>query len=266
MHLCLCALALASISYAADWKKAVVFRATFDGSLDARVAAGDPKLYSAPSYKEQASAKPGLEGTDVIHEKGALRFTKKNTKAVFYKAQGNVPFDPKNWSGTIGYRLQLDPEQDLEPGFCDPIQVTDKAYNDSAIWTDFTKDDKPRHFRLGVFGAQKAWNPSNLAADKNPDFLNRLVVVKRTPFARGRWTHVAIAYTGLGSGSGEAKLYLDGKLQGTTPKIAETFEWDMASGAIRLGVNYVGFMDDVAIFRRPLNEREIGALAAARKW
>jgi len=118
----------------------------------------------------------------------------------------------------------------------------------------------------GVFGALKSWNPANTASDKNPDFNNRLVVVNRTPFARGRWTHVAITYAGLGSGAGEAKLYLDGKLQGAAPKIAEPFEWDMAKGAIRLGVNYVGLMDDVAIFRRTLTAREIGALAAARNW
>ena len=40
----------------------------------------------------------------------------------------------------------------------------------------------------------------------------------------------------------------------------------MANGAIRLGVGYVGLMDDVAIFRRPLNASEIAALAAARNW
>jgi hypothetical protein len=272
MKRCLCVFGLVCAIYAADWKKDVVFRATFDGSLDASVSAGDPKIYSAPSYKEQSAAKPGINGTDVIHAKGegrsgdALRFTKKNTKAVFYKAHGNVPFDPKNWSGTISFWLQLDPEQDLEPGFCDPMQVTDKAYNDSAIWVDFTKDDKPRHFRLGVFGALKAWNPTNAPADKNPDFSNRLVVVQHTPFARSRWTHIAITYLGLGSGSGEAKLYLNGKLLGTAPKIPETFDWDMERSAIRLGVNYVGLMDDVTIFRRPLKEQEIGALFSDRKW
>src|SRR5689334_21625266 len=127
----LCVFMFLSAVSAADWKKDLVFRATFDGSLDARVAPGDPKIYSAPSYKEQASAKAGIDGIDVQHAKGvgrsgdALRFVKKNTKAVFYKAQGNVPFAPKNWSGTITFWLQLDPEQDLEPGFCDPMQVTD---------------------------------------------------------------------------------------------------------------------------------------------
>ena len=268
----LCALAFASTAYAADWKKEVVFRATFDGSLDAQVADGDPKLYHAPSYKEQVSAQPGLDGTDVRHAKGegrigdALRFTKKNTRAVFFKAQGNIPFDPKNWSGTISFWLQLDPDQDLEPGFCDPIQVTDKAYNDSAIWVDFTKDDKPRHFRLGVFGALKAWNPSNIGPDKNPDFTNRLVVVSRPPFTRNRWTHVAITHSRLGSGAGVAELYLDGKLQGTAQNIAEPFAWELSKGAIRLGVDYVGLMDEVAIFRRALTAQEIASLAAAREW
>jgi Concanavalin A-like lectin/glucanases superfamily len=269
---CLPAIVFLTAACAADWKQDVVFRATFDNSVDAGVAAADPKIYCAPSYKEQAAARPGIGCADVRHAKGegrsgdALRFVRKNTKAVFYKAKGNLPFDPKNWSGTISFWLQVDPEQDLEPGFCDPMQVTDKAYNDSAIWVDFTKDDKPRHFRLGVFGALKAWNPANAPNEKNPEFNNRLVVVKRTPFARGHWTHIAIAYSGLGSGAGEAKLYLDGKLQGATPKIGEVFDWDMEKGAIRLGVNYVGLMDDVAIFRRPLDAREIAALSSDTKW
>src|SRR5215468_2785674 len=118
----------------------------------------------------------------------------------------------------------------------------------------------------GVFGALKAWNPANAPSDKNPDFNNRLVVVERTPFAHGRWTHIAIAYSGLGGGSGEARLYLNGKLQGTTPKIPEAFDWDIDRGAIRLGVNYVGLMDDVAIFRRPLNAQEIAALFSDHNW
>jgi len=248
------------------------FHASFDGGTDAKIAKGDKHIYTAPNYKAQGEAKPGLLNPDIELAKGAgkkgdaLRFKKKNEQAIFYRAEKNVAYREGNWTGTISYWLKLDPDKDLAPGFCDPIQVTDKAYNDSAIWVDFTKDDKPRHFRLGVFGALKLWNPSNTASDKNPDFNNRLVVVKRTPFTRDRWTHVAITYSGLGSGAGEARLYLDGKLQGASPKIAEAFEWDMANGAIRLGVGYVGLMDDIAIFRRPLNAREIAALAAARNW
>ncbi len=252
-------LALAGAAFAADLARDLTFRAGFEGSTDAQVARGDKRLYAAPSYKEQASAVPRL-GTDVelvsgmgLKGGGALRFRKKNTQAVFYRAERNVAFDPEGWSGTISFWLNLNPDQDLEPGYCDPIQVTDKAYNDSAIWVDFTKDDKPRHFRLGVFGALQSWNPQNLPPDKNPAFLQRLVVVKQPPFDRGKWTHVGIVFADLGKG-GNAKLFVNGKLQGATPAIPEPFQWDVARAAIRLGVNYVGLLDDVAIFRRPLTD------------
>lgn len=252
--------------FAADPKESLTLLATFDGGTDAAAGRGDRRLYTGPSYKEQAIATPGLNVPEVELAKGAgrrgdaLRFTKKNTKAVFYKADGNVAFNPKNWSGTISFFLNLDPETDLEPGFCDPIQVTDKAYNDSAIWVDFTKDDKPRHFRLGVFGELAKWNPGNVPPDKNPDFNKRLVVMKKTPFARGKWTHVAVTFSGLGSGKGTATLYVDYKAQGTAT-IAEPFAWDLSKGAVRLGVNYVGLMDDVAIYSRPLTAAEVAGLS-----
>ncbi len=250
---------------AADWKKEVIFRATFDGATTAQTAAGDKAIYSANNYKE--AGKPGLEASAVEYDKtagrkgGALKFPVKNTKAVYFKALNN--FNPKE--GTVSFWLKLDPEVDLAPGFCDPIQITDKAYNNSAIWVDFTKDDKPRHFRLGVFGALKAWNPTNAESDKNPDFNNRLVVVKKTPFSREKWTNIAITYTGLGTDKGTATLYLNGQAQGANNTIKEIFDWDMANTAIRLGVNYVGLLDDVATFRRPLTQNEIKELAKG-KW
>lgn len=255
---------------AADLTQDLTFRATFDGSMNGSAGKGDLRLYSASSYKEQDKAQPGIAGTDVEwiasggKSGGALRFKKKNNKAVFFKAAQNVNFQAKSWTGTISFWLSLDPETDLEPGYCDPIQVTDKAYNDSAIWVDFTKDDKPRHFRLGVFGAVKSWNPRDIPPDKNPDFLKRLVVVQKTPFAKGKWTHVAITHDKLGSGNGVARLYLNGKLQGSAQNIADAFEWDTAKGAIRLGVAYVGLMDDVAIFRRALTDAEIAQIAQGR--
>jgi hypothetical protein len=71
---------------------------------------------------------------------------------------------------------------------------------------------------------------------------------------------VVITHSGLGSGKGVAKLYLDGKLQGTTETINEPFRWDMSRAAIRLGVNYVGLWDELAIFNRALADREVAEL------
>ena len=154
---------------------ALTFHAGFDGTTHVQGRLGDKHLYTAPNYKAQNEAKPGLGNPNVEIAKGAgrkgdaLRFKKKNEHAIFFKADKNVAFDPRNWTGTISYWLKLDPDKELEPGFCDPIQVTDNAYNDSAIWTDFTKDEKPRHFRLGVFGALSEWNPANLPSGQESE-------------------------------------------------------------------------------------------------
>jgi len=248
-------------------RKALTFHASFDQAVDADFALGSKQLYTATSYKKREDAKPGLHHPDVSLASGAgrfggaLKFAKKNTKAVYYPAAKNVAYQPHNWNGTVSFWLSLGPETDLEPGYCDPLQVTDEDYNDGALWVDFTKDDKPRHFRLGVFGDLKSWNPKDLPPDKNPDFLGRLVVVKKTPFARGQWTHVAITHQGLGSANGGvAKLYLDGVLQGKTPVISEPFGWDLERAAIRLGVNYVGLFDDLSVFNRELSAQEVKAL------
>ncbi|MDX1979138.1 MAG: LamG domain-containing protein [Bryobacteraceae bacterium] len=260
--------------FAADTKalkQALTFHAPFDGGTDAAFGQGDKRIHTAPSYKEQAAAKVGLDHPDIELARGkgrfgdALLFKQKNVKAVFYAADRNVAFSSSGWTGTISFWLSLNPDEDLAPGFCDPIQVTDDAYNDSAIWVDFTKDDKPRHFRLGVFGDLKSWNPANTPSDKSPDFNNRLVVTKRPPFARGKWTHVAITHAGLGGGNGMAKLYLNGELIGTASGIKETFHWEASRAAIRLGVNYVGLFDELAVFSRELSGAEVKALYGLKK-
>jgi hypothetical protein len=244
----------------------LTFHASFDDdrSLNAKFALGDARIYSAPSYKELSKAQPGtsLAPAAVLApnagRKGhALRFTQPNKNALFFYANGNVAFSPNNWTGTISFWLSVDPETELHPNYTDPLQITDKDYNDSAIWTDFTKDDKPRHFRLGIFGALKTWNPTNKNPDQNPDFLSRLVVVRQPPFAKGKWTHIAITHEKLGSGKGQATFYLNGQKIGDTPAITEPFAWEMDKATIRLGVAYTGLLDELMIFNRPLTAKEI---------
>lgn len=244
--------------------KGLLFQASFEGDGKALKAKGDRVLYSAPSYKDQDKAVPGLgSAADVSlvagqgrKGSGALRFAKENKNAVFFRAAENVNFA----AGTISFWLRVDPETELAPGYCDPFQLTDKAYNDSAIWVDFTKDEKPRHFRLGVFGALSEWNPNKIEPDKNPAFNQRLVVVSKPPFKSSDWTHVAITHQDLGSGKGVASLYLNGQLMGNSPQVKEKFAWDPAKTTLRLGVNYVGLMDDLMIFSRVLSAAEISQI------
>lgn len=243
------------------------FLASFDHGFDADYAHGDRLIYSAPSYRDIDVAVADVRDPDVVIAKGqgrygdALQFRKKNTQAVFFRAAVNSGYRPRNWSGTISFWLSLSPDADLEPGFADPLQITDKAYNNAAIWVDFTRDDKPRHFRLGVFGDSSAWNAQNVSTEQNPFFDRRTVVVTQPPFARGQWTHVAIVFANLGSDSaGTAKLYLNGRLQGTATGIKEPFSWDAARATIRLGVNYTGLWDELSIYDRPLSDAAIAAL------
>jgi hypothetical protein len=263
----------ASAEVPASLRKALLLHAPFDGGADARYARGDKRIYSAPNYKTLDKAEAGMSAADVEIAKGqgvrgdALRFRSVNTAALFFKAAGNTAYSAAGWSGTAAFWLRLDPDTDLK-GFTDPLQITDKAYNDACIWVDFTKDDRPRHFRLGVFGDLSAWNPDNIPSDKNPAFEKRLVVVGRPPFTSQRWTHVAITWLGIGSKAGSAKLYVDGKLAGTAEGIRERFTWQTDKALIRLGVNYAGLFDELAIFDRPLTEAEVqklGSGAEARK-
>ena len=248
--------------------QALTFHAGFEDGMDGAFALGDRRIYSAPSYKELDRRSPGYWGTEieVAYDAGrfghALRFNSKNEKALFYSAaEGNVAFSPEGWSGTVSFWLSVDPENELAPGFCDPIQITDSAYNDSAIWVDFTRET-PRRFRLGAFGELSAWNPDNKPNDENPGFNNRLVVVDQPPFASGKWTHVVIVHENLGKSDGRATLYLDGQSQGVSDEISEPFEWDPATASIRLGVNYVGLFDDLALFSQPLTADQVTFLGA----
>jgi hypothetical protein len=236
---------------AADPKQAITFQATFNKSFDADKAAGDKSIYFAPDYKDLSKAVKGPGSAPVTREKGALHFTAKHTTALFYRLHNNV----SPTTGTISFKLKLDPQQDLAPDYVDPIQFTDRAYNDHAIWVDFTKDEKPRHFRLGMFGDLKTFNDNTPAPERNKRFLERLVILKTPPFTRDKWTHVVITYQ-----PGSASLYLDGKLQGTTSAVTEPFAWDTTKATIRLGVNYSGWFDDLTVYSRPLTIEEIAKL------
>jgi hypothetical protein len=246
---------------------ALTFHASFDNGPDADFGSGDRKIYAAPSYKALQYAIPGIGNRDVVIAKGqgrfgdALEFRKRNTVATFFKAEKNVPYSTRDWSGTVSFWLNLSPDQDLEPGYCDPIQLTDKEYNNAAIWTDFTRDDKPRRFRLGVFGDLMAWNPKNLPPEQNEAFNERTIAIAKPPFTRGSWTHVALTWTGLNSSNGGvARLYLNGRLAGSAKDIREPFTWNLAQSTIRLGVNYVGLWDELSVFGRALEDLEIAYL------
>jgi hypothetical protein len=192
----------------------------------------------------------------------ALRFDRRIKELVAFKAAGNLPYNDRNWSGSVSFWLRLNPDEDLEPGFCDPIQITSKDWNNAAFFTEFTKDEKPREFRLGAYADFPVWNPDNRKWEDIPMAEKPLVPVWNPPFSRDRWTHVVFTWEKFNTGKadGVARLYLDGGLKGELSPREQTWTWKPDEALMMLGFNYTGWLDDLAVFDGALTLREVNAL------
>ncbi len=95
---------LAQTSNNAALRQALTFHASFDGGVDAVRAAGDPALYSAPSFKQRGERTRGLPpGGEVVLARAAgrfgdaLRFTNRKSPLVFFRGERNMPYRPNDW-------------------------------------------------------------------------------------------------------------------------------------------------------------------------
>jgi len=250
-------------------RAALTFHASFDGSVNAIHAAGDRSLYWAPSLKERPDAKTGLPpGGETQHAAGAgrfgdaLRFTKRRAPPVFFRAARNMPYAPSDWSGTVSFWLQVDPQGQLEPGFCDPVQITPRAWNDAAFFVEFEKRPESVPFRLGVYADLDVWNPARRKFEEIPSSERQLVTVTDPPFAGGKWTHVVFTFERFNTrkADGIARLYLDGESRGVLSARQQTFTWDLEQAIIGLGLNYIGLLDELSVFNRALTAGEVAAV------
>jgi hypothetical protein len=255
-------LALAQEAQLAALSKALVLHASFDGSADSQVQQGDGKVYTTESLARKQWT-PGIDRADVTIAKGAgvfgdcIRFADKSPKVICYKGEV-LPKYHRTIDGTVCFWMRLDPDKDLKPGFCDPIQITEKAWNDAAMFVDFDKD-LPRDFRLGVFSDLKFWNPENTPWEKWPIDKRPMVTVKQPGFSNEKWKHVAFSFQGINAPENQparASLYLDGKLQGTLEGPMK-FTWDPTKTAIMIGIEYIGDMDELMIFDKPLSQEQM---------
>ncbi len=248
---------------------ALTFHAGFDGSTDAAFARGDRRLYSAPNMKHPRVGQPGLPASGVVSIASgqgrfgdALRFHQKASEMVFYQALDNMAYRSNQWSGSVSLWLRVNPAAELAPGFCDPIQITPRDWNDAAFFVEFEKKTNSIPFRLGAYADFKVWNPQNRDWGKIPMEEKPLVHIENPPFDGQRWTHVVFTFENFNTGrpDGVAKLYLDGKLSGHVSPRVQTFTWDPSKTLIMLGLSYAGLYDELAIFDRALTAAEIAAL------
>ncbi|MBL8843097.1 MAG: neutral/alkaline non-lysosomal ceramidase N-terminal domain-containing protein [Planctomycetes bacterium] len=250
---------------------ALTFAATFDRGLDAEVARGDGRLHHGPSWGPPRHGEPGLvpSGAVTRERRGALRgqalrFQRRTDELLFFHGAGNTPWRARDWSGTLSFWLCAEPQGELPDGFCDPVTVTSKDWNDAGLFCEFEKREMFRHFRMGAYADLAVWNATSKPWGELSFEEKSLAQVEAEDHFGGRWTHVAMAFERFNSGAadGVARLYLDGQLAATLSPRLQTWTWEEAAQRIVLGLNYVGWLDELAWFDRALTEGEIAALHA----
>ncbi len=248
--------------------RALTLHVSFDKGLDADFSRGDKKCYVQQGPK-LVPAKPNDEvklAGDAGRFGGALHFPRKGTYRPTFKDGGVLGYNAKSWSASVSAWLRLDPDKDLEPGYCDPIQIIGDDNKKGYIFLEWSKDETPRYFRYAIRPLFPIWNPKNLPWADIPNDKKPMVQVARAPFTREKWTHVVFTLENINDKSKPpvGKLYLNGKLQGTIEKWDMKFDWDPAKVLLVLGANYVGHMDDLAVFDRPLTDVEADRIHALK--
>jgi hypothetical protein len=244
-------------------KQALTFHASFDKGFDADFSRG-----------EKAAVVRGKQGTVplVANEElklvpdgrfgGALHFTKKGSTQPRFKGAGVLGYNDKNWSATVCVWLRLDPDKDLEPGYCDPLQIVGDDTKKGFIFLEWSKDETPREFRFAIRPKIELWNPTGLDWAKMTDAQRPAVNLKRAPFSREQWTHAVFTLENLNDKAKKpvGKLWLNGKLMGKIENWDLTLGWNPDAVQLVLGAAYVGHLDDLAVFNRALTDAEVTQL------
>jgi hypothetical protein len=249
--------------------RALTLHASFDNSLEADFSVGDKTCYDL----QGAKALPAAVTEDVVlvpqggRFGGALKFKRKNALRPAFKDGGALGYNDKNWSTTVSIWLRLDPDKDLEPGYCDPVQIVGDDLKKGFIFLEWSKDETPRYFRYAIWPLFAIWNPKNLAWDQIPFDKRPMVQVERAAFSRDAWTHVAFTVENANdkAKTQRGRLYINGERQGQIENWDLTLGWNPERVMLVLGAAYVGDMDDLAVFNRALTDEEVKALYGLKR-
>jgi len=248
-------------SPSAELKRGLTLHASFDRQLDADFARGDAACYSVQG-RDLTKAAPTNDvrlAPDAGRFGGALHFTKKNNFRPAFKDGGVLGYNAKSWNATVSVWLRLTPDEDLEPGYCDPVQIVGDDSKKGFIFLEWSKDETPRYFRYAIRPLFQIWNPNNVQWDQIPFDKRPMVQVARAPFSRDQWTHAVFTLENVNDKSKpqRGQLYLNGQLQGAIENWELTFDWDPSRVLLVLGASYVGHLDDLAVFNRALTGNEV---------
>ena len=244
-------------------KSDLTFLATFDKGAEADFSMGEKSFYRAQTVarKKLEMGKP-VEGVVPYKNSGrfgsAIDFTRKTEAVLCYRAAQNFPYSPQPFDATISFWMKCDRAK-LPDGFIDPLQITDKKWNDASIFVDFD-NQRPASFRLGVFSDLKFWNPDNRDFNKMKPEERPMIDAGRATFTKDKWTHVGLVFKGINSeATSSCQMYLDGKRVGEL-KRKQKFSWNPEQAYIMLGIYFVGQLDDFAIFKTALRKDQVQSI------
>jgi formylglycine-generating enzyme required for sulfatase activity len=249
----------------ADISDLVTLYASFDEEVSADFGGGDLQLrtrvnhpFEKGSYilekgypalvfgiaKQKGIIGGALDCKDVLDRRGRI----------FFAARGNIAYRTHGWGGAVSMWLNTNPNELLKTPFCDPVQITAKSAHDGGIWIDFP-DTTPRDMRLGIFrGLDSGHKPL-----KESDPRATIVRLKGVPFESGEWHHVVFSWSNFDSGksNASAQLFVDGTMIGEIRDRKIAMKWDIDHTGIYVAVNFIGWLDEFAVFKRPLTAAEI---------
>lgn len=271
--LCLAAGLLPVFSFSQDLsalRAALTFHAPFEEGLDAAFSLGEKTAY----VKKGKETVPAVLNEEVKIAEGegkfghALWFPKKGVTRPLYKGAQVLNYNAQSWSTSVSVWLRLDPDKDLEPGYCDPVQIVGDDGKKGFIFLEWSKDETPRFFRYAMRPLVEIWNPTGVLWDEIPADKRPMVQLDRAqvPFSREVWTHVVFTVENVNdkTHAPAGRLYMNGELKGSIENWDLTFGWDPAQVALVLGAAYVGYMDDLAVFNRALTAAEVKQLGALK--
>src|SRR5204862_8159466 len=89
-----------------------------------------------------------------------------------------------------------------------------------------------------------------------------MVWVRKVDLKADKRRHAALTWRNLDTGKLDsvATLYIDGVSQGEVKDRALAMDWDIERAGIYVAVNYIGLLDELAVFGRELTTGEVKML------
>lgn len=249
-------------------RDSLTHHASFDEKLEADFSRGDPVLYSYETAQERlaggriAQADSSIEIVGGAGRHGGALLRERNSRTrVFYRGAGVLNYREKDWGGSVSIWLRTNPDGDLPPGYCDPVQIMGESNRLGYIFLEWSRDHTPRKFRYAILPRTELWNRQGAVWDEMTPEQRPMIQIERAPFSRDRWTHVVFTFERINTEKGaRGKLYIDGRFQGAIEGWDLKLGWSPEIIQLVLGAAYVGQMDDLAIFDHALSDEEVMVL------